>query len=156
MLITVELLERWHACADGLASFRERYPNGVDSAAHLADLSVRQPIWRTWLASNLAQYGSAEDRLALRTDPASSVRLAVARYGSAEDRLALRNDPDANVRLAVARYGSAEDRLALRNDPDANVRLAVAQYGSAEDRLALRNDRAAGAHGDAFGSGTTK
>ena len=32
----------------------------------------------------------------------------------------------------------------------------VAQYGSAEDRLALRNDPAAGAHGDAFGSGTTK
>ena len=56
MKITYELLESWGACGAGLASFGERYPNGVDSAAHLADLSVRQPMWRMWLARAVARH----------------------------------------------------------------------------------------------------
>ena len=57
------------------------------------------------------------------------VRWAVAEYGSAEDRKALRGDENAYVRKVVAEYGSAEDRKALRGDENAYVRKVVAVYG---------------------------
>ena len=54
--ITAEWLRSRDACPEDIASFNERYPEGVDALTHLRSLAEHNPSWGLWVAVRLPEF----------------------------------------------------------------------------------------------------
>jgi hypothetical protein len=101
MNITLEVLLRRNACFEAKLAFADTfYTAAVPWQEVIAHPNCTR-CWAVWIKVLVAQYGSAEDRAALRDDENSTVRWTVAKYGNAEDRAALMGDENRLVRICA-------------------------------------------------------